>query len=718
MAASIPQLDYSRLGYEDLSTEWETRILKLKIDPLRPSSIRGEIEKIDLTAHPEYCALSYSWGTEEPSVEIEVNGKPLKILPTLHAALVQLHRRYVTRIWVDVLSIKQTSDNIREKNQQIKLMDTIFQEASMVYAWLGEESEDSVAGIHFLKRHYHNPDGQHTQFRDWFSVGRSSIDAVELRGNVRKAIFDLVHRPYWRRVWILQEICKAKSVKVLCGRHELDFDTFMHGVLTAHRSSGRTLIPKDHLDLLEGLKKFLDCEASGSQMTLIEALLTSQRSLARDPRDKLYALYSLAHDHKRMLPIPNYQDDPSTVYRKATKKMISQACPNVILLARSRHEGANVNKPKDHRSEYHPIRRFLRDFGRETGESASSWVPNWNATQYIYPEWIVKAVHEGQGTFAMPDHPEEQNQLHMDGVALERLIAVAGIAGNTRDATTYTGDQLYSRSKRPRLQRTLSTSAEDALKDLWDILTFGQGHPGHECRQHDCVAREKWPSYEMACSLLPPEREGSEDLDVVQRWFAMNGSLSWGGKKLGDLVSGWHKALSRRRTCRRRFTKTASWLAQGMDDLERQHMRIAFTDAGRLRLVYREARPGDQIFRLRLRLPSSTSSASPDPTSVSSPSDLGNGPSPRQHGQVAAEATSPRSSTQAVRGGSRDVSFPVVLRRREGSNILFKQDKAYESIGEVFLIDWEGSSDNWLHPRTGWSSKTFAEERWKSVVIR
>jgi hypothetical protein len=47
--------DYSRLGYQDLNTEWETRILKIKIDPLRPSSsIQGEMEKIDLTMKEKY----------------------------------------------------------------------------------------------------------------------------------------------------------------------------------------------------------------------------------------------------------------------------------------------------------------------------------------------------------------------------------------------------------------------------------------------------------------------------------------------------------------------------------------------------------------------------------------------------------------------------------------------------------------------------------------
>lgn len=38
------------------------------------------------------------------------------------------------------------------------------------------------------------------------------------------AISKLFSKPYWRRVWIIQEVVVAQNIKILCGKHYLDWE--------------------------------------------------------------------------------------------------------------------------------------------------------------------------------------------------------------------------------------------------------------------------------------------------------------------------------------------------------------------------------------------------------------------------------------------------------------------------------------------------------------
>jgi len=42
-----------------------------------------------------------------------------------------------------------------------------------------------------------------------------------------QGLLELLSRPFWERVWIIQEISKAKDVRVLCGRSMLDLEKIL-----------------------------------------------------------------------------------------------------------------------------------------------------------------------------------------------------------------------------------------------------------------------------------------------------------------------------------------------------------------------------------------------------------------------------------------------------------------------------------------------------------
>jgi hypothetical protein len=105
----------------------------------------------DYPHHPDYTALSYTWGAAEESMtgeadpplrEILVNDKRFPIGSNLYDCLCELRRRIDVSesrsmfIWIDAICIDQF--NVHERSMQIGLMGNIYRNASRVIVWLGK----------------------------------------------------------------------------------------------------------------------------------------------------------------------------------------------------------------------------------------------------------------------------------------------------------------------------------------------------------------------------------------------------------------------------------------------------------------------------------------------------------------------------------------------------------------------------------------------------
>lgn len=112
----------------------------LKLVKSRDTWLYGELKVVSLEKKPEYDALSYAWGSCDPTHKIFIDGSPLPISRNLHVVLRQFERgiqkQKVKWLWVDAICIDQNS--IEERNHQITLMDMIYSMASNVLIWLGE----------------------------------------------------------------------------------------------------------------------------------------------------------------------------------------------------------------------------------------------------------------------------------------------------------------------------------------------------------------------------------------------------------------------------------------------------------------------------------------------------------------------------------------------------------------------------------------------------
>ena len=118
------------------------------------------------------------------------------------------------------------------------LMDRIFRNSSMVVAWLGTNTAkiDTLLKSPAVLKGNRVPNSQfefylYTVLLDDGPFGfPTSIDklgdrsAATIAGSIVK---DLLNRPRWTRMWIVQELVLAKNLKLKYGNHQIDWDNLV-----------------------------------------------------------------------------------------------------------------------------------------------------------------------------------------------------------------------------------------------------------------------------------------------------------------------------------------------------------------------------------------------------------------------------------------------------------------------------------------------------------
>ncbi|KAH6875995.1 heterokaryon incompatibility protein-domain-containing protein [Alternaria rosae] len=174
------------LGYTQLDRSKKT-IRLLTVAPGDPQEqIRCELTHADLDEHPSFIALSYTWDQGGGLAEIQCCGEAVQVGKNLRNFL----RRFRVwdegrgnRLWIDALCINQC--DVHERNHQVGQMHILFSTATSAIAWLGEASCNSDLAYSAV------------------SAPRNSLGFVD--DKTRQALVDLLSRPYWSRVWVIQE---------------------------------------------------------------------------------------------------------------------------------------------------------------------------------------------------------------------------------------------------------------------------------------------------------------------------------------------------------------------------------------------------------------------------------------------------------------------------------------------------------------------------------
>jgi hypothetical protein len=169
----------------------------------------------------KFFALSYEWGPPRDLVEIQVDGSPLQIRPTLSAILTKVAdgNNHPDNLWfADAICIDQ--ENIVERDAQVLLMGWIFNNARATHCWLGEAANgvDELLEMLYIFGDVKSMDEfEPTKLSELVREEYVRVFGTLDRLLLWDAVTAFLKRSYWSRVWMQQEILLANRLIFWCG---------------------------------------------------------------------------------------------------------------------------------------------------------------------------------------------------------------------------------------------------------------------------------------------------------------------------------------------------------------------------------------------------------------------------------------------------------------------------------------------------------------------
>lgn len=146
---------HNKYKYEPLNRERnEIRLLEL-FPATESNKIKARLFSHSLDDLSIYNALPYTWGDPSIIKAIELDGdKDFHVFASLEKALHDIrHHDNSIVIWIDAICIDQL--NTAERNNQVKLMKSIYEKALMVHIWIDVDIDVSAPVFEVLETMTH-----------------------------------------------------------------------------------------------------------------------------------------------------------------------------------------------------------------------------------------------------------------------------------------------------------------------------------------------------------------------------------------------------------------------------------------------------------------------------------------------------------------------------------------------------------------------------------
>jgi hypothetical protein len=390
---------------EALCTSWQSPI---------PTSNEINSTGVDYTETRKFAgafeAVSYTWGAVQPLCDVGVldaqssstYAGTCSVGPNLLEMLFHLRRLDTTRaLWIDAICINQ--DDPFEKGQQVRRMYDIFKFASRTVIWLGKASDNSTEALQALEHlgkqlEYTSDDyflpAPNASEKDWWQP----TCPIPLNSMAWKSVAQLMQRPYFERLWVVQEVQMANSNAIMhCGETEVSWYYVRRAFIRCH--SEMSAIPQlsSPSHRREQYRAdFLSRSLSTRDASLLFRLATDYK--CADPKDKVFAILGLLH--------PNLTRSIHLSYALALQDIYTQTFLATV----------------------HYTRRLgLLDIAYQPGpgNELPSWVPDLRQPN---PE----RYKTGEGSYASASSAahvsfQSPNKLHVCGITQGEVTAVSSI---------------------------------------------------------------------------------------------------------------------------------------------------------------------------------------------------------------------------------------------------------------------------------------------------
>jgi hypothetical protein len=257
---SHPPYKYSLYSPLNSSSPGAFRLVRLlpPLPTLWGNTLRIQLITVDNVSTTAYDTLSYTWGVtgKDPPdrrilVETPQGSRELRIYRPLEIALASITTD--RPLFVDQICINQDDD--KEKVSQVQLMSDIYANCTRLLVWLGPATAASDQYLDYIRQI--NAEGillrttRGSNSGHFIQVFDAVVDSdIPVEGDIKEdrddilmliskygdtfpleGAKDVFSRKWWQRLWIIQEVCLAPTVLLICGSQSLCFDCLRMGLL-------------------------------------------------------------------------------------------------------------------------------------------------------------------------------------------------------------------------------------------------------------------------------------------------------------------------------------------------------------------------------------------------------------------------------------------------------------------------------------------------------
>lgn len=389
--------------------------------PVKMDTICCSLQHAYLEDKPRYTALSYTWGDQNIKAEIILDGRQIQVTKNLELALRHLlmeQRRMggdCKLFWVDAVCIDQRNED--ERSHQVSQMGKIFNTAAETIIWLGPSSKDSDLAFQSLSELSLASVAVQVcgSISSWslFPFDEASCNPttravlaeldkilIDLKGNGSaklSAIISLYEKPWFRRVWVIQERVLSRNCVVYCGssgrmawRDFIRAFWLLCGVRdylnissTAHPDSSKLAT-----SITAALDRVVPVVFTSYGLSLLQLLSMLSRSAPRcgleasDRRDYIYALLGLINTRSSPTIKVDYSQEWTTVRTEFGRAALVHYGPSMLSFAAT--------------SPLEP------EIDQRLPDDAPSWAPDWSSSHLPQPLYVPSIFFVRGGNVGCP----------------------------------------------------------------------------------------------------------------------------------------------------------------------------------------------------------------------------------------------------------------------------------------------------------------------------
>lgn len=359
------------------------------------------------------------------------------------------------------------------------------------------------------------------------------------RRNILRILSRITRRPWWTRIWIVQEVLLPPSAVIYIGHFSIPWKTFSQAVknFIRHRQSccsgALSEKPNHEMDVLsymcsrveniEGMRE----QYSSRKLNLLSTLWHTRSRNSTEPRDKVYGILGVAREQSISVRysisiLDLYRDVVfSIVQREGNYSILSgitnkQHYPNLPAFIENppRLQSTFLPDPEenDYHADEHPELYPLAGLSRYAAEHTRVW-----------PTWLPD--------FACPSSPFEHERLSLlslynasNGIKPPHIdpnngIAAAGgfqIQSICVDVVTDVGNAMFiprNSSHNPELRQWHSI----VQKRYRSVLQYYNGQPGYQCYPNGDTWQDAY--WRTLCADVLPEDSQDNHSEQSHRKF-------------------------------------------------------------------------------------------------------------------------------------------------------------------------------------------------------